>query len=317
MNRRDFIKTFSVGTALIGMGMPSSLLSDDDKITTPQLAITIDDPNCYKSPLMSPDEKNEAILAALRNHSNLMAVLFVCGHRVDNPAGKKLLKRWNDAGHILGNHSYSHHYFHSDKIDIETFMEDILKCEKIIKDFSQFKKLFRFPYLKEGNTHEKRDGIRAFLKENGYKHGYATIDASDWYVEDRMKKRLKQNPNADLEPYKKFYLEHMWERANYYNDLAIAVVKKPVRHTLLIHHSLLNALFLDDLLDMFEKKGWQLVDAALAFEDTVFSTLPDILPAGESIIWALAQETGRYDDKLRYPGEDSHYEKEKMDRLGL
>ncbi len=316
MNRRDFIKTVSIGTVLIGIGMPSLLLSNDEIIIKPQLAITIDDPNSYQSPLMSPSERNVAILKNLQDH-NLQAALFVCGQRVDNPAGKKLLRSWNDAGHILGNHSYSHYYFHSDKIDIETFMEDILKCEKIIKDFSQFRKLFRFPYLKEGDTLEKRDSIRTFLKENGYKHGYVTIDASDWYVEDRMKKRLKQNPNADLEPYKNFYLEHMWERANYYNDLAIAVLKRPVQHTLLIHHSLLNALFLNDLLEMFENKGWRLIDAAPAFEDPVFSILPDILPAGESIIWALAKETGKYDDTLRYPGEDSQYEKDKMDRLGL
>lgn len=316
MDRRNFIKTVSIGMALIGMGMPSSLFSNDEIIIKPQLAITIDDPNSYQSPLMSPSERNLAILRNLKAH-NLQAALFVCGHRVDNPAGKKLLQSWNNAGHILGNHSYSHHYFHSAKIDIEIFMEDIIKCEKIIKEFTQFKKLFRFPYLKEGDTLEKRDGMRAFLKENGYKHGYVTIDASDWYVEDRMKKRLKQNPEADLEPYRQFYLEHIWERANYYNDLALAVLNRPVKHTLLIHHSLLNALFLDDLLNMFENKGWQLINASEAFEDTVFSATPDILPAGESIIWALAKETGQYDDKLRYPGEDSQYEEDKMNRLGL
>jgi peptidoglycan/xylan/chitin deacetylase (PgdA/CDA1 family) len=317
MDRRDFIKTVSVGAVLLNIGTPLSLLSNNDNIILPQLAITIDDPNRHQIPLMSPDEKNEAILTAMRKHSDLKAALFVCGHCVDNPAGKKLLQSWNDAGHILGNHTYSHHYFHSDIIGVETFMADILKCEKLIQDFSQFRKLFRFPYLKEGDTLEKRDIIRAFLKENGYKHGYVTIDASDWYIEDRMKKRLEQNPEADLEPYKQFYLEHIWKRANYYKDLAMAALKRPVRHTLLIHYNLLNALFLDALLDMFENKGWRLINAAAAFEDSIFSLEPDILPAGESIIWALAKETGEYDEKLRYPGEDSQYEEEKMDGLGL
>ena len=42
-------------------------------------------------------------------------------------------------------------------------------------------------------------------------------------------------------------------------------MKRPVRHTLLIHHNLTSALFLDDLLDMFNSKGWQLIDAINAF----------------------------------------------------
>jgi len=34
---------------------------------------------------------------------------------------------------------------------------------------------------------------------------------------------------------------------------------------------------------------------------------PDILPAGESVLWALANAKGR--SGLRYPGEDNVYEK--------
>jgi len=70
-------------------------------------------------------------------------------------------------------------------------------------------------------------------------------------------------------------------------------------------------------LDMFESKGWKLIDAEEAFKDPVFAATPNIVPAGESIIWALAKETGKFDKLLRYPGEDSEYENAKMDKLGL
>lgn len=92
---------------------------------------------------------------------------------------------------------------------------------------------------------------------------------------------------------------------------------RSVKHTLLIHHNLLNKLFLGDLLAMFERKGWKLIDAADAFTDPVFNAEPKILPAGESVIWALAKESGKFDRELRYPGEDSEYEKPKMDMLDL
>ena len=86
---------------------------------------------------------------------------------------------------------------------------------------------------------------------------------------------------------------------------------------MLIHHNVLNQLFLGDVLDMFKRKGWKLIDAENAFTDSVFTAAPNILPAGESIMWALAKETGKFRDILRYPGEDSEYEKPKMDRLAL
>ena len=53
-----------------------------------------------------------------------------------------------------------------------------------------------------------------------------------------------------------------------------------------------------------------------AFEDPVFLKEPQTLPAGESLIWALAKETGKFNDRLRYPGEDDTYEKP-MDALNL
>jgi hypothetical protein len=44
---------------------------------------------------------------------------------------------------------------------------------------------------------------------------------------------------------------------------------------------------------------------------------PNILPAGESLIWALAKQSGKFDSELRYPGEDDVYENPRMDALKL
>jgi hypothetical protein len=84
---------------------------------------------------------------------------------------------------------------------------------------------------------------------------------------------------------------------------------------LLLHHNLINALFLKDVIQMFRDKGWTLIDSEAAFKDPVYALRPDIVPAGESILWALAKQKGVPD--LRYPGEDDIYEKPILDRLGL
>ena len=277
----------------------------------------MDDPKIEDTPRMSADEINRGILRALAAHSNLKAALFVCGRRVDSDAGKKLLAAWDAAGHHIANHSYSHHYYNSEKISFDIFSDDVLKGEALIKDYAHFTKLFRFPYLKEGDTAQKRDRARSFLKERGYSIGYVTIDNSDWYIETRMKQRLAKNPEADLSGYREFYLSHIWDRATFYNDLARKVVGREVKHVLYIHHNLLSALFLDDLLSMFKKKGWRLTDAEEVYRDPLYSSAPKIVPAGESLIWALAKQSGKFDSLLRYPGEDGPYEKDRMDRLGL
>lgn len=265
-----------------------------------------------------PNKANQAILGALTKHANLKAALFVIGNNVDHePEGQRLLEAWGDAGHIIGNHTYSHSEYNSAKITSAIFGADILHAEEILKGFPGFQKILRFPYLKEGNTAAKRDEMRAFLAEHGYRTGHVTVDASDWYYDQRLRARLKTEPSFEVQRYRDPYLAHIWDRANFYDTLGRDVLGRSIPHTLLIHYNLLNSLFLGDLLTMFQTKGWQLVSAQAAFQDPVFSRKPDIVPAGESLIWGLAKESGRFESRLRYPGEDDKYEKEKLDRLGL
>jgi len=279
------------------------------------VAITMDNPNSKPSPMLSAEERDLRILSTIADN-HLKVILFAQGKQIEDSQGAALLQRWNDAGHIIGNHTYSHISYNTD-ITEEQYETDVLKNEKILEPYPNFTKIFRFPFLKEGNTLSKRDGFRKFLHDHHYQNGSVTIDCSDWYINGRLEKRLAQNPNADINPYKEYYLQHIWSRAQYYDKLAFEVLGRSPNHTLLVHHNLLNALFLKDIIQMFKDKGWKIIDADIAFQDPVFRLVPNTIPAGESLIWALAKETGRYDDQLRYPGEDGYYEKDAMDKLGL
>lgn len=55
----------------------------------------------------------------------------------------------------------------------------------------------------------------------------------------------------------------------------------------------------------------------IAYSDPIFDLKPKEITAGESIVWSLAKESGKFEGKLRYPAEDGAYEKAKMDELGL
>jgi peptidoglycan/xylan/chitin deacetylase (PgdA/CDA1 family) len=280
----------------------------------PKIAFTFDDPTTNDSANLSSRQINGRILSALANHK-IKAALFVCGMRIDNEAGRRLVNDWNTDGHLIGNHSYSHLDF--DEVTLAQFEADFTKNEPLVRSYPHFQPFFRYPYFKEGDTIQKRDGMRSFLRGRGYRIGRATIDASDWAISARLQNRLAQNPRAQVAGYRDFYLQHIWERAQYYQSLAERLLVEPVRHTVLLHHNPLNALFLSDLIDMFIAKGWVPVDADHAYRDPLYDRQPDILPAGESLIWALAKESGRFAAELRYPGEDDTYENPKMDALNL
>jgi peptidoglycan/xylan/chitin deacetylase (PgdA/CDA1 family) len=281
-----------------------------------QISITIDDVdiNGLDAPTLSLDQRNEAIIHAL-SRAKLQAAIFVCGMRVDNDAGRRHLLALSQQGHIIGNHTYSH--FEYSSVGFETFSKDVLRGEDVIRGYAGFRKLLRFPYLKEGDTVQERDQMRAFMKEHGYANGYVTIDASDWAIDARLRKRLHENPNADTEKYRDFYIEHIAARSEYYDELARSVLHRPIKHTLLIHHNLLAALFLNDLIDGLKGRGWKFINADEAYRDPVSRELPHSIPAGEALVYALAKDSGRFEGKLRYPAEDGRYEDKRMDELGL
>ena len=312
MNRRTFAKLLGFSSLAASLGGVPVLA----RKPAPQFSITMDDFFWQNSVKLSGAERNQAILETFSKHS-IKVALFVIGRNVEEDKGKQLLAAWDRAGHLIGNHTYSHRNFNAPDADVKTYQDDILRAEALLKDFARFRKYLRFPMLKEGDTVAKRDAMRAFLAQHDYRNGHVTIDASDWYIEQRLIARLQSNPAAKIRPYRDYYLEHMWSRAQYYNTLGQRVLGYQPKHTVLVHFNLLNALFLGDLIAMFKSKGWQPIDAEEAFTDPVFASKPNVVPAGESLIWSLAKEKGTIAKSLRYPAEDSSYEAARMKKLGL
>jgi len=318
VNRREFIKLAAVAAPL---ATAPTLWAKGAKR---EVAFTFDDPKTEGGAGLHWQEINERILGVLAKR-RIKSVLFVCGKRVDSDAGQSLVAVWDRAGHDIGNHSYSHLYFNASsdansddsKVTLAKFEADALKNEPLIRRYAHFVRLFRYPYFKEGDTVEKRDGMRSFLRQHGYRIGRATIDASDWAISSRLESREKRNPEANLTAYGDFFLQHIWERTQFYDSLGWQVLNHPVRHTVLLHHNALNALFLDQLIAMFIAKAWKPVDAKRAYADPVYDLQPNTLPGGESLIWALAKQSGKFEKELRYPGEDDVYENPKMDALEL
>jgi peptidoglycan/xylan/chitin deacetylase (PgdA/CDA1 family) len=300
---------------LHGVNQPKtkSLQQAEEK---PKIAFTFDDGRTDDMGGYPLKIWNEMLLHNLQKHK-LRAILFSSGANKTTPKGKYVLTSWNDSGHLIANHTFSHISFNNKNTSLEVFKNELLKNDSIIKHYSNYYRYFRFPYLKEGNTKEKIDGFRDFMKQQGYKNGHVSIDASDWYIANRLVARLNKDPKADISGFREYYKQHLLNRAMFYDSLAYALTNRRINHVILLHHNLAAALFLDDLIKHFEANGWEIMDADKAYEDKIYAEIPGNIPAGESLVWALARQSGRFEKVLRYPAEDGEYEKERMDKLGL
>lgn len=286
------------------------------KSDRPKISFTFDDGVTNDMPGY-PFEKWNAMLLGHLKRENVQAAFFVTGRNKLDEKGRFLLNSWDDDGHLIANHSYTHPSYGSKTVTCEMFREEFLKTDEVIKTCKNYRKLFRFPYLKEGDTPEKIACFRQLLAENGYRNGHVTIDASDWAINNRLVRKLQTDVHTDLTNYRKFYLQHLAERADFYEKTAFALTGRHIHHTILLHHNLTSALFAGDLIRMFREKGWEVVSASTAFDDPIFQEQPANVPAGESLVWALAKQSGRFESLLRYPAEDEVYEREKMDALKL
>jgi len=97
--------------------------------------------------------------------------------------------------HAIGNHTYSHRNLGSAPVSVEDFEADVLREQALFDGLPTWRKRLRFPYLKEGETVIKRDGMREWMRANGYLPAPVSIDASDWYYNERFLKL----PQGDAE----------------------------------------------------------------------------------------------------------------------
>ncbi|MBP1207840.1 peptidoglycan/xylan/chitin deacetylase (PgdA/CDA1 family) [Duganella sp. 1411] len=283
------------------------------------VAFTFDDgPRLEETPLMSPQQRNQAMLDALAAHKVSAALFVTCDFGATKPAGYALAKAWGDAGHALGNHTMTHLDLAAKTVTLAQYQQEIRDCDRITSTLPGYRKWFRFTYLREGDTPEKRDGMRAFLKEHGYRNGYVSLDTSDWRLDEKLNEVLRADPKADIAPIKKAYLAHVKQRAIAYRDLSRKLEGRDIPQVMLQHHNLLNALWLKDVIQQFVDMGWTIVTPAQAFADPVYQLQPERQAPGQSLLLSIARTRGM----AKFKGwerivDDGDFEIEQLQKAGV
>ena len=257
---------------------------------------------------------NARLLKAL-DKQVLHAIVFPSLRHSGGERGMALIEQWSAAGHGVGNHTAEHLNLNSPQVTLPHFIEDVERADATLRALPTFVPLLRFPYLNEGDTLAKRDGMRQWLREHGYRAAPVSIDTSDGYYNQRYLALQAAGRSEQVRRLKRAYIRHLLERATYYDALAREVIGRSPSHVIRLHTNALNAAVLPEVIEAFRNKGWHFVSAKSAFEDPLYAMRPDTLPAGESIIWALARQRGVED--LRHPAEDARYERPLLRKLGL
>lgn len=252
---------------------------------------------------------NRQILTRLEV-AGVQAMLFPSLVRVGGERGLDLVREWAAEGHAIGNHTSRHRSLASKDVTASDFIADVQEADVVLRQLPNWRPMLRFPYLKEGDTQEKRDGVRAWMASHGYRAAPVSIDASDWYYNQIFSKLLDEGSQKKAFQVKVAYVDHLLDRAEYYDQLARQVLGRSPKHVMLLHTNRINAEAINDVIEAFKRRGWTFVSPQEAFQDAVYRESIDTLPAGESVIWARAKQAGVAG--LRYPAEDSVYEEPKL-----
>ncbi len=130
-----------------------------------QVALTFDD---------GPDSSYTEKLLDILKAENVKATFFVIGDKVKKYPD--IIKRMNDEGHLIGNHSKSHIHF-TEYTDTSMVLKDVTWVDSVIYDIIGKKThYFRPPFG------ALRSEQKTFLKEHGYDLALWTLSPRDWNV---------------------------------------------------------------------------------------------------------------------------------------
>jgi len=250
---------------------------------TRSVAITIDDlPLNAGPPALACDapgltDLHERTLAALAAAA-APAVGFVNeGRACDASVLETLLERWLDAGHLLGNHTATHPDL--TRSTIEEYARDIEAGEPMLRRLLRSRGdslvYFRHPFLRTGETREKKEALAAYLDRRGYVVAPVTIDSDEWVFASAYSRAVAAGDTAGAQRVLAAYVPWFEEVVAHFEGWSIDVLGHEPPQVLLLHVNLLNAEALPALLAMLQRRGYRFVSlaealAALAYarEDT-------------------------------------------------
>ncbi len=282
LSPRLFLPTILLAIILFAFWRPVDVASGPIALSAPvavsdkRIAFSFDDAPRGPGAFLEPDVRPGLLIEALKTGGIEQAVFFVNSGRIteqDNDAAD--IAAYARAGHLLGNHTADHSKLSS--VSATSFLADVDAAEAWLKDRPGYRPWFRFPFLDEGREDRaKRDAVRAGLEKRGLMNGYATVDASDWYLEEMAVRAARAGKMMDWNALRDLFVESYVESAEFSDDLARRALGRAPVQMILLHETDLAAMFVDDLAAALKNRGWTIVSADEAYRDPIAYMEPDV-----------------------------------------
>jgi peptidoglycan/xylan/chitin deacetylase (PgdA/CDA1 family) len=261
----------------------------DAEHTRRRIALTFDDAPNSDDSCLTDELRTTRLVQSLRSVDVHQVVFFCVTNKLD-PAGLERLHKYAQAGHVLANHTHDHYSLET--IDADAFLDNVRRADAILNRLPNFQPYFRFPFLNEGDTSEKRSEVRAGLNALGYLDAYITVPTLDWYMQEMFYRTSQRHEHIDLQALGDAYVQMVVEGVSFYDDLATKLLGRSPQHVLLLHENDLAALFIGDLVERLRATGWEIVPPDCAYSDALSDLQPRTLDAGHGRIAALARDRG-------------------------
>jgi peptidoglycan/xylan/chitin deacetylase (PgdA/CDA1 family) len=208
-----------------------------------------------------------------------------------------VLKIWANSGFPLGNHTFSHIDLNTSSI--QAFEDEIVANESVLQGLMGGRDWhwFRYPFLHEGDTLEKRHAIRKYLADQGYKVAQVTLDFGDYAWNNPYARCVAKQDTQSIEWLKSSYLQAAKDDIELDRKLSAQLFGRDIKYVLLMHIGALDSVMLPDLLDLFTKMGFHFVSLKEAQKDPAYQSDPDAaLKFGGTLLEQLTEAK-----HLQYP----------------
>ncbi|HET9305935.1 MAG TPA: polysaccharide deacetylase family protein [Candidatus Sulfotelmatobacter sp.] len=192
-----------------------------------------------------------------------------------NADAAEALKVWA-AAEPVGNHTYSHPDLNA--TPAEAFEREIEENEPVLellagKDANWH--WLRYPFLREGETLEKRRAVRAYLQAHGYRVAQVTVDWEDYLWNTAYARCVEKNDATSVAWLRSSYLSLESDYIDLSREMAKLVYGHDINHVLLLHLGAFSSTILPDALNLLQKKGFTLVTLEEAESDPAYESDPD------------------------------------------
>lgn len=215
------------------------------------------------------------VLGVLKAHHVPQVFGFVNSKRFEgNTDGADALKLWVVGGERVGNHTYSHMDLQQNSP--EAFERDIAQNEPALELLSREDwRWFRYPFLREGETVEKRRAVRSYLHDHGYRIAQVTIDYEDYAWNSPYARCIDKHDARLIEWLNSSYLSIASDYIDADREMARLVYGHDINHVLLLHLGAFSSTVLPQVLDMLQRKGLHPITLEDAESDPAYQADPD------------------------------------------